>query len=103
MAIITGVPILHNLNINVIMKRWDRDVTFTIYIYICIHTHMYKSCGNDFDTHELTHEAKSYLSFHHSCLDTLVQGQCLHNLQNNFTHINYFRSGTKLSCTIKHS
>ena len=40
MTIITGDPILHTLNINVIMKRWDRDVIFAIYIYICIHTHI---------------------------------------------------------------
>ena len=53
--------------------------------------------------HVSSHEAKSYHSFHHSFPDTLGQGQCLHNLQNNFTHINYFRSATKLSCTIKHS
>ena len=44
MAIITGVPILHNLNINVIIKHWDRDVTFAIYLlYICIHTHIIKN------------------------------------------------------------
>ena len=30
--------------------------------------------------HVSSHEAKSYHSFHHSCPDTLGQGQCLHNL-----------------------
>ena len=75
-----------------------------LHIHMHMHTHTYiKIFGNDFVTHELTHVAKSYHSFHHCCPDTLGQEQCLHNLQNNFTHINYFRSDTKLSCTIKHS